>query len=126
VAALVANLVVALAALGWLGWIVADPSYWFPSAYETPKPGPPGVPGAPGKAGPPGPRGRPGLRGLPGESADASENEQLRSDLDDATAEIEQLRSDLDDATSKLEAICDELFFQREIEPLRQIWLNAC
>ena len=115
VAGIAASLALALSALGLVGWIIADPSYWFPGAYETPRSSPrgePGQPGRPGLRGPPGPCGLPGPPGRPGESADQFE--------------LEQLRSDLDDAASTIEALCDELFFQREIEPLRQIWLNAC
>jgi hypothetical protein len=42
------------------------------------------------------------------------------------TFELEQLRSDVDDVTTTVADICDELFFQREVEPLRQIWFSAC
>lgn len=109
---LTASVVLNLAAIGWVAWIVADPSYWFPGAYETPKAGPTGETGRSGARGPAGPRGPRGFPGAAGESADEFEIEQLRSDLDEATAQVE--------------AICDELFFQGEVEPLRQIWLNAC
>lgn len=67
------------------------------------EPGPSGRPGRIGPRGPAGPRGRTGTAGPPGESPE-----------------------DVTEVSSKVERICDELFFQREFEPLRQIWLNAC
>lgn len=70
---------------------------------EQGEPGPSGRAGEIGPRGPAGPRGRTGTAGPPGESPE-----------------------DLTEVSSTVEKICDELFYQREFEPLRQVWLNAC
>jgi len=37
-----------------------------------------------------------------------------------------EAREDVTEVSSTVEKICDELFYQREFEPLRQAWLNGC
>lgn len=56
-----------------------------------------------GPRGPAGPRGNRVLAGPSGESPE-----------------------DVTEVASTVEKICDELFYQRDFEPLRQIWLTAC
>ena len=73
----VASLLLNLLLFGWLAWIVADPHYWFPSAYAEK-----GPTGDKGPRGPRGPVGPPGPVGPDAEDAVAS----VESELEDLAA----------------------------------------
>jgi hypothetical protein len=87
------SLVLNVAAIGWLGWIVADPQYWFPDAYAEK-----GQQGDRGPRGPVGPPGPPGPVGPDAEDAFSA----LDGQLTDLTSEVEDLRSEFDDLCSAI------------------------
>jgi hypothetical protein len=80
--------------------------------------GPTGI----GEPGPRGPRGRPGRVGPPGPSGEI-DAEAVFSALEGDPSRAAQAVHDGGPTTAEL---CDELFFEREWDPLRSIWLSAC
>jgi hypothetical protein len=121
---LAASLLLNAAALGWISWIVADPSYWFPAYAERGERGPVGPIGAQGPVGPPGPV------GPDAEDAVAS----LSSDVDDLTARLEdleagqgtsELESDVDDLVTRVDEICNQ-FSISDAGLLNDIYYAAC
>lgn len=126
------NIALTLVALGWLAWIAADPTYWFPGAYAEK-----GERGEMGPRGPEGPEGPPGPVGPDAETAIADLQSSL-DELDSRLGELEagegtselqsaidEVRSTADDVTSKVEAVCDALFAS-DIEPLNDLYFSAC
>jgi hypothetical protein len=125
IVAVVASLALNVVALGWLAWIVADPSYWFPGAYAER-----GDRGPAGPLGPRGPVGPPGPVGPDAEDAVSS----LSTDLEDLSARVDDLesgggtsdlQSEIDDLSTTVESICSEFSFS-DLEPLNDIYFAAC
>jgi hypothetical protein len=124
-AALAASLVLNLAVIGWLGWIVADPSYWFPGAYaEQGERGPSGPRGPRGPVGPPGPVGPDAEDAVAGLSSDVDDLSARIDDLEGGVGTSE-LQNEIDDLRTIVEGICGELQLS-EIEPLNDIYYAAC
>ena len=108
------SLAVAAAAAGGLAWVIADPHYWFPAAFEEPERGPPGPQGPPGAPGPSGPEGPPGEAGL-----DATDVSAELADLSARVEALESLGSSYD-----LEATVTEV--ETSLEDVRQTVSDLC
>jgi hypothetical protein len=125
IASLAVNLVLGLAAVGWVTWIVIAPKYWFPGAYagkgERGDRGPRGPVGPLGPAGPVGPDAADAIYELEGTLDDLS----VRLDDLEAGSGTSELQYNIDSVDSKVEDICDALLYS-EIEPLNDIYYNAC
>jgi hypothetical protein len=112
---LVANLVLTLLTLGWLGWIVAEPRYWFANAYDEPRPmtgptGPRGPQGARGRQGRPGPPGSPGIDAVQAEEYDDTE---LRDEIENVASTADDMGARLDELEVRLDDLCDhELLYE--------------
>lgn len=105
----VASLLLNLVLLGWLGWIVADPHYWFPGAYA--EKGPTGDKGPRGPRGPVGPPGPVGPDAFDAVSSLEAEILDVSSRLDDleSAAGSSELQTQVDDLQVKLDNICEAI-----------------
>lgn len=85
--------VLSLVAIGWITWVVVQPTYWFAGAYapkgETGDRGPVGPAGPAGPAGPVGPDAEEALLGV-------------SSQVDDASAQLDDLSAQVQDISSRL------------------------
>lgn len=118
--AFAASILLNVAALGWLTWIVADPSYWFPGAYaEQGEQGPPGPPGARGPVGPEGPVGPDAETAVEELGAEISGVSGRVDDLETAVDElgqgisstelqsqVDQLSDEVETLSGKVETLC--------------------
>jgi hypothetical protein len=124
-------LALALTSAGLLAWVIADPQYWFPDAYEEKgERGDRGPRGPVGPAGPPGPVG-PDASDAIAELADSAS--VLESDVADLQAEVESgdltgrvddVETSLQDVADKVDAICSE--FSLYDGALADIYIAAC
>ena len=134
-AALIVNALLSLTALGWLAWITAEPSYWFPDAFAEK-----GERGDRGPTGKRGPRGAVGPRGPAGPTVEEALEEvnsrisNLETDLVSLEAgistselqnQIDEIESSVQDVSDKMENLCSELLVS-SIEPLNDLYYSAC
>lgn len=144
IAAAVAS-ALALTAIGGLAWVIADPQYWFPGAYEEKgergDPGPRGPVGPRGPAGPVGPGAASAIEELSASVASlesdlaalqdevssgdlATRVEELESRVDDVESGVSEVESAATDVASKVEEICSQ--FSLYEGALADIYLLAC
>jgi hypothetical protein len=97
---LVLSLLLNVISLGWLTWVVTDPSSWFPGAYaERGEKGPLGPRGPEGPVGPAGPVGP--------DAEEAVSN--LEFEIEELRGELASAQEAADEAVSGLEELCSAI-----------------
>lgn len=102
---LAVNVLLSLGLLGWVTWIVAEPRYWFESAYLQQGPsGDKGPRGEPGPIGPPGPVGPDAADAYVDVDSRLSTVESTADDLDSRLTDLDSRLTELDSRLEELES----------------------
>jgi len=124
---LVVNLVLSLAALGWLTWITVEPRYWFEDAYAEKGPrgdiGPRGPGGLPGPQGPVGPDAEEAVGALDDRVTEL-EGLIASTGVSDVESRLSEVESSVSDVESTVSDVCTA--FSGYEGAFGDIYLSAC